>query len=93
MAEYISLEPGTIYADIDDAVHAACCLAYLHKDGATVYGTTDGIETAQAGPACLESGEAYIVSTKAVQRGGATWDVPNAPYEAIYTITRCKVNN
>ena len=36
-----SLEPGTIYAHIDDAVWAATCLCGLHPDGVTVYGTSN----------------------------------------------------
>lgn len=88
MAAQNSLEPGTVYAHLDDAVRAATCLCGLHEDGATVYGTADGKLTAQLSEACLESGEAYVVVTKAVQRGGKTWDVPEAPYEPIYTITK-----
>ena len=77
-----SLEPGTIYAHLDDAVTAACCLCGLHKDGATVWGTTDTEH------ADTESGEAYIVATKAVQPRGTTWPDPPAPYEPVYTITK-----
>ena len=78
-----SLEPGTVYAHLDDAVWAACCLCALHPDGATVWGTTD------AKHADKSSGEAYIVATKAVQRGGAAWSAPTDPaWSPVYTITR-----
>ena len=73
--------PNTIYATMDEAVSAACCLSSQHPKGATVYGTTVDV--------LFDSGEAYIVAVDISQRGtGATWDVPSAPYEPIYTITR-----
>ncbi len=77
-----SLEPGTVYTNLDDAVHAACCLSGLHPGGATVHCTTTGPDVSQKG------GEAYRVSTQAVQDGGATWDWPAAPYEPVYNIGR-----
>ena len=86
----MTLEPGTIYATFDQAIAAAACLCGLHPDGATVYSTTDELVTAAASDACLSSGEAYIVATAAVQRGGATWDIPPAPYVPVYTIIRRK---
>lgn len=84
------LEPGTIYAHIDEAVHAATCLCALHPKGATVYGTANGVETARAGLDCFTSGEAYIVAIAAKNSKGETWAKPGAPYEPIYTITKPK---
>ncbi len=79
-----NLEPGTVYSNLDDAVTAACCLSGLHPEGATVYCTTEGPDVSP------NTGEAYCVSTKAVQRGGATWPVPGAPYAGVYTIGRVR---
>ncbi len=75
--------PNTVYATMDEAVHAACCLSSQHPKGATVYCRTEGV--------LFNSGEAYIVAVAITQRGtGATWDVPPSPYEPVYTITRAK---
>ena len=76
--------PNAIYATMDEAVNAACCLSSQHPNGATVYCTTEGV--------LFDSGEAYIVAVGITQRGtGATWDIPSAPYEPVYTITRALV--
>jgi hypothetical protein len=86
-----SLEPGTIYSNLDDAMRAASCLCGLHANGATVYGTTDGLETARAGAASLDSGEAYVVAVGIMDRiTGKGWPVPPSPYEPIYTITKAQ---
>lgn len=75
-----SLEPGTVYARLDDALSAASCLSV--NGPATVYGTTEGPDVSP------ESEEAYRVSVKGcVRPDGSRWDVPPAPYAPIYTIT------
>ncbi|MCR4339543.1 MAG: hypothetical protein NUW01_06615 [Gemmatimonadaceae bacterium] len=82
-AQY-TLEPGTIYAHLDDAVHAATCLCGLHRDGCTVYGTTQGPDVSP------ESGEAYRLACRCTRTDGSTWAVPSLPYEPVYTITKPK---
>jgi len=80
-----SLASGTVYARLDDALRAASCLCGLAANGATIYGTTDGLETARHGADCLATGEAYMV---AVATMDSAWPVPPSPFEPIYTITR-----
>jgi hypothetical protein len=81
----LTIEPGTIYAHLDDALTAASCLCHLAPAGATIYGTTD---PALADPA---SGEAYVIAIDVVQRGGAAWSVPTGgQWEPVYTLTRGK---
>jgi len=70
------MNPGTIYAHLDEAIHAASCLSVLHANGATVCGARD----------------LYIVTLDAsvVQRGtGLTW-APIDGFTPIYTITQAK---
>lgn len=81
MTNNYSLEPGTVYHDLDEAMHAASCMSSQHQDGATVYGTTSGPDLAEP------DGEAYRIAVKCVRRDGSTWAVPPAPYRPIYTIT------
>lgn len=75
------LSPGFIYSSIDDALHAASCLCNLHRDGATVYGTTEGPDIDP------DTEEAYQVACASVRADGSTWPAPPAPYRPIYTIT------
>lgn len=77
-----ALEPGAIYPHLDDALWAASCLAHLHPDGATIYGTTEGPDVRP------ESGEAYRVAVACVRGDGSTWAVPDRPYTPIYTLTK-----
>lgn len=71
--------PGTHYANLDEAVNAACCLSSQHPNGATVYCTTEEV--------LFESGECYVVAVDITQRGtGKRWEIPSAPYEPTYTI-------
>ncbi len=76
------LAPGTRYATIDEAMHAASCLCHMHPKGATIYGTTDPAHVFK------ESEEAYIVAIAITRKDGRRWSVPAGPYEPVYTIIR-----
>lgn len=82
-----TLDPGTVYPTIDEAMRAASCLCGLDPAGATIWGATTGPDIDPA------TGEAYVISLdhSTQRRTGATWPAPGPDtpwYQPIYTITR-----
>lgn len=77
-----TLDPGTVYSKLDDAMLAASCLCGLHPEGSTIYVTTD---LQHADPS---TGEAYVIANRCNRSDGSTWPVPNAPFYPVYTITK-----
>ena len=70
------MEPGHIYTDLDQAVHAACCLCTLHSAGATVHCRITA-----------RNDEEYMITTEAIDYAGNGWRLDGDGWTECYTIT------